>query len=310
MKAVLYILLVLGLIAPSLMVAQAPVARTPKDEMTQNLFNPENTREQMEAAVREATLEGADPQVIAEAKLMWALKGGTAEDVAEMMPEWQAVIKKYRPELGVAVGSASEFQGLVEFLQARIAMAKGDEGGFKKHIMEAFWNTPAQAPQFAELVQAYRRAQKMASLKVDLSVPLTTSTGEATTLRDVMVGQKALLVDFWASWCGPCMMAMPELRRRVDYLRPFGVLIAGMNTDQKDPEATAERIRQEQDIHTAWLVEPGNRPYSRTLEITSIPNVALIAPDGRVLFLGHPQDPQLWVALKKIDPAIEAPKSE
>jgi hypothetical protein len=35
--------------------------------------------------------------------------------------------------------------------------------------------------------------------------------------------------------------------------------------------------------------------------------MVLISPAGKVLFNGHPEDPMLWAALKKIDEKIEAP---
>jgi hypothetical protein len=43
------------------------------------------------------------------------------------------------------------------------------------------------------------------------------------------------------------------------------------------------------------------------LEIDSIPRMVLVGPDGKVLYNGHPQDPGLWTALQKLDPAIKAP---
>jgi hypothetical protein len=49
------------------------------------------------------------------------------------------------------------------------------------------------------------------------------------------------------------------------------------------------------------------RPYSKLLEIDSIPRMILVAPDGKVLFNGHPQDQGLWSALQKLDPEIKAP---
>jgi hypothetical protein len=54
-------------------------------------------------------------------------------------------------------------------------------------------------------------------------------------------------------------------------------------------------------------VEPPDRPYSKVFEIQSIPRMILLSPEGKVLFNGHPEDPALWAALKKIDASIEAP---
>ena len=56
-----------------------------------------------------------------------------------------------------------------------------------------------------------------------------------------------------------------------------------------------------------WLVEPPDRPYSKAFELDSIPRMILLSPEGKVLFNGHPEDPALWAALKKIDASIEAP---
>ena len=59
-----------------------------------------------------------------------------------------------------------------------------------------------------------------------------------------------------------------------------------------------------------WLVEPNGKPFSELLKISSIPRMILLSPEGRVLFNGHPHDPALWTALKKIDPKIDLPKGD
>ena len=104
---------------------------------------------------------------------------------------------------------------------------------------------------------------------------------------------------------------MPALKKKAQTLAAFDIVVAAVNKDDpKDnetAESIAERIRQEQNATLPWLVEPADRPYTKAFELDSIPRMILLSPEGKVLFNGHPEDPSLWVALKKINPAIQAP---
>ncbi|MBL9133515.1 MAG: TlpA family protein disulfide reductase, partial [Verrucomicrobiaceae bacterium] len=126
-----------------------------------------------------------------------------------------------------------------------------------------------------------------------------------TTLADQLGGKKAILIDFWASWCGPCMQLMPSLKKKGEHLQPYDIVVIAMNKDDENAESIAERIRKEQGMTIPWLVEPKERPYTKLFELDSIPRMVLISPKGNVLFNGHPEDPALWAALKKVNAQIE-----
>jgi peroxiredoxin len=72
---------------------------------------------------------------------------------------------------------------------------------------------------------------------------LVTETGEQISARDY--NGKALLLNFWASWCEPCIEETPSLNAFADLLRPEGLVVLGVSQDQ-DPRAYSSFIRDKQ----------------------------------------------------------------
>jgi len=278
-------------------------ADAPRDIASKKLFDPNLSAADLEKALVEAGNAGVPRQALAEAKLVWGLRHQDTDFLEKALPELEAAAKDFKKADSAGLGSAEDFFGLLSYIKALAAMKKGDEAGFRKHITEAFWTSPEQAQLFAQAVTSHRSSQRMAKVTLDLKLPITTSKGEATTLGDQLGKNKAILVDFWASWCGPCMELMPELRKKSEYLEKHNIAVAGMNTESD--ESAADKVRREKDMKLPWLVEPKGEPFSGPLGINSIPRMVLISPEGRILYNGHPQDPALWAALKGVNAAIE-----
>lgn len=292
--------------------AQSPAAEQSEGmaeakALAQRLFAENTTEIELQALAKEANKAGIPRQQIIEAKLVWGLRHQNTAFLVKMLPEAEILASSFDPASSAALQTAEAVKGFIAYIKALKAADEKDADGFKQHILEAIWINPQQAPVFLQSIEKFRREAKIGTLIADLSIPLTTSVGEATTLHDLLAGRKALLLDFWASWCGPCMNLMPSLKKKAAALSSHGIVVAAMNKDDADAESTAERIRKEQNADFPWLVEPAERPYTKLFEIDSIPRMILLSPTGKVLFNGHPEDPALWIALKKIDPTVEVP---
>lgn len=287
----------------------ASVARAEvSEEQMRTLFAPNLAQADLEKAVADGTKAGIPAQTIAEAKLVWGLRHQDTAFLEKTLPEFEAAGKVFKKENSVSLGSPEDYMALVSYIKALVAMKKNDDEGFKKFITEAFWLGPDQAQLFSQTITNYRTKKKMAAVKVDMKTDVTTSAGESTTLAKQLGSNKAILLDFWASWCGPCMEGLPELKKRAAYLSKHGIAVAGMNTESD--EAIAEKVRKEKGMDLPWLVEPQGRPLSDVLEITTLPHVVLLSPEGKVLFHGFPDEGDLWAALKALDATIEPLKSE
>lgn len=91
-----------------------------------------------------------------------------------------------------------------------------------------------------------------------------------------------VLVNFWASWCGPCRQEMPQLNRLHDTYRGAGLVLLGVNVDD-DPQRAAD-IAQRQGIRFPVLLD-SDKAVVRRWDLGSMPATVLIDRDGRVRHL-------------------------
>lgn len=104
---------------------------------------------------------------------------------------------------------------------------------------------------------------------------------------DDLRGQ-VIVVDAWATWCGPCREAAPDLVDLHAKYKDRGVVFIGL-TDEGPESLTAIRGFLN-DTGITWLNGYGAGETLLALEAYAIPNTWVIGRDGKIVWSGHPLD--------------------
>ncbi len=99
-----------------------------------------------------------------------------------------------------------------------------------------------------ELREVYAVKAKTAVGQPLLDIKAKTPEGADLSVAEVAKGAKVLMIDFWASWCGPCRAEMPNVKAAYEQFHPQGFDIIGVSLDQ-DAEAWKKAIS---DLGMAW----------------------------------------------------------
>jgi len=99
----------------------------------------------------------------------------------------------------------------------------------------------------------------------------------ATLLKDGPV-----LLDFWSTWCKPCIKAFPKLNALHKKYGEKGLTVVGINEDGARSQSKVKPFVRSLRIKFPILID-NNNEVMRRLQVQSLPTTILIAPNGMVV---------------------------
>lgn len=107
--------------------------------------------------------------------------------------------------------------------------------------------------------------------------------GKSVKLSDIVSKNKVTLIDFWATWCAPCMSEVPSLVKLYNTYKSKGLDIVSVSLDN-DEEAWKKSVKDEKMSWTQLSDLQGNEsPVVKLYSITGIPFTLLVGQDGKIL---------------------------
>ncbi|MBC22740.1 MAG: hypothetical protein CMJ32_02330 [Phycisphaerae bacterium] len=143
---------------------------------------------------------------------------------------------------------------------------------------------------------------------------------EWTSLADL--SGKVVVIDFWATWCGPCVASFPKVKELTDHYADYDVVVLGLTSPQgkhygregepidcegdqdKEFGLMAEYMKKN-DIN--WVIAFSEQDvFNKDFGVRGIPHLAILGTDGKVMHNGmDPRDP-MDVKVERINQLLEA----
>lgn len=111
---------------------------------------------------------------------------------------------------------------------------------------------------------------------------LETLDGKTVSLSDY-VGENVVMLDFWATWCEPCLAAMPHLNEIYNKHKADGFVLLSISMDGPDTVAEVRSYTQRHKLDFPVLLDEESRAVSLYNPKRSAPYSVLIARDGTIL---------------------------
>ena len=124
---------------------------------------------------------------------------------------------------------------------------------------------------------------------------VTTTDGQRISLDDLK--GKVVLIDFWATWCGPCREALPHMKELAKKFEEQPLVVLSISLDQ-DEQKWKEFIAKH-DMSWAQYRDGGTGPIAKLFGVEAIPHTFTIDADG-VLQDEHIGDASIEGKIKKL----------
>jgi thiol-disulfide isomerase/thioredoxin len=163
------------------------------------------------------------------------------------------------------------------------------EGAERAKMAEIMRQAAATAPQRKEAALAERQG----ALAPDFT--LKDLNGNTVSLADLR--GKVVILDFWATWCGPCRKTMPLLDKFYTEMKPENVVVYGVNVWERGGKTDKVKpFIAERGFHFPVLYGTGD--LADAYGVQGIPTLVMIDPQGKVAYRHVGYNPTLAEVLQ------------
>jgi peroxiredoxin len=136
-----------------------------------------------------------------------------------------------------------------------------------------------------------KQAARLAELKKIEAEPVTVEMADAAELKKLRSNPtgKVLLVNFWATWCGPCLSEFPDLQNTWRMYRGRDFELVTVSTNLPDEKPGVIKVLEKQHASSRNLQFASDDTYAMQAAFdpkweSAVPFTMLIAPDGKVIY--------------------------
>ena len=195
--------------------------------------------------------------------------GFSGQEQYNYINQWLNKISAPSARSAAMVGAINGLKGNNEDAYAKLA----------ESYLEAYAPLNAYVSQQVEQELNAIKAQLIGAVAPDILLP--TPEGDSLGLHDLR--GKYVLVDFWASWCGPCRKENPNVVKLYQKYKDKGFEILGVSLD-RDRNRWLQAIEQDQ---LEWLhisdLKQWRSVAAQTYGIHAIPFTILVDPEGKII---------------------------
>ena len=141
------------------------------------------------------------------------------------------------------------------------------------------WFSPVRRLLIGATLAAGAGAAIPAPVPSAMAPDFTLRSMSGPNLRLLEQRGQVVLVNFWATWCGPCRQEMPHLNRLYDKYKSSGFVLLGVNVD--DDARKAAEVASKLGLRFPVLLDT-DKKVSRVYDMSAMPATVLIDRDGKV----------------------------
>ena len=157
------------------------------------------------------------------------------------------------------------------------------------YIRDIISKMPLEYRQRPAMVTIESKLNAQEATEIGQTTPdfiMSSPTGELVHLMDYVRQHRVTIIDFWASWCGPCRQEMPSMRALYDTYRNNGLGIMGISLDENS-DAWQLAVK---DLKMEWPqmsdLQGWNSQAATTYNVVSIPFTVVVDSLGTIIAKG------------------------